>query len=248
MGLKGEQRTRMYELPAIHKKYLLEQHQESRSRPSVTSSQNSQPSYVASYGPSSSSALLPSLVPQLTGDSGLMRRFSLAGWGTGGTAPPTISSEPDRSSGEFVSNATGKGRAQVEELQPIQPQTTGSLWGSWWVSSGGENAPGQKTGMNETYKSARGYVEALRAGKSVDAKLTKHLISLRVHLSTAKLAWIEEFVVMEKGLDALGTLLAGLVGKGGKRKNLNDAETSVLLELVKCLRVLLNTEASLYIS
>jgi hypothetical protein len=134
----------------------------------------------------------------------------------------------------------------VEELQPIQPQTTGSLWSSWWVSSGGEDAPTKKGAMKETHKSAGGYVEALRAGKSADPKLIKHLISLRVHLSTATLAWIEEFVVTEKGLDALGSLLAGLVGKGGKSRDLNDVQTTVLLELVKCLRVVLNTEASLH--
>jgi hypothetical protein len=241
----------MYELSATHKKYLLEQHRGSRTNAtpsSMVSSHNSQLSYAASSG----SALLPRLVPQLTGDAGLMRRFSLAGW-AGGTAPPIVSSEHARSSGEFFSSATGKGRAQVEtfveELQPIQPQTTGSLWGSWWASSGGEDViPVQKAGTKETYKSAKWYVEALRAGRSVDSKLIKHLISLRVHLSTAKLAWIEEFAGMEKGLDTLGGLLAGLVGKSGKRRELNDVETTVLLELIKCLRVLLNTEVSFHIS
>jgi hypothetical protein len=75
-------------------------------------------------------------------------------------------------------------------------------------------------------------------------KLVKHLISLRVHLSTAKLVWIQQFVGEEKGLEVLGTLLAGLVGKGGKRRNLTDIETSNLLEIIKCLRVLLNTEVN----
>lgn len=78
-------------------------------------------------------------------------------------------------------------------------------------------------------------------------KLVKHLISLRVHLSTAQLVWIEEFLRDEKGMDALGTLLAGLVGKGGKRRALTDNEESVLLELVKSLRVLLNTEVRIFL-
>jgi len=250
MGLKGEKRTRMYELSTNHKKYLLEQHRGSRpnATQSLVSGRNSQRSHAASYGPSSSSALLPRLVPQLTGDAGLARRFSLAGWGAGGTAP-LISSEPDRSSGEFSSGVGNKRRKKVGELQPIRPQTTGGLWGSWWASSGGENiVPGEKAGTKETSRSAKWYVEALRAGRSVDAKLVKYLISLRVHLSTAKLGWIEEFVGKEKGLDALGALLAGLVGRGGKRRNLNDMETTILLELIKCLRVLLNTEVSLRIT
>lgn len=255
MGLKGENRTRMYELSTTSKKYLLEQNRGSRSnakQSSSISSHNTQLSYTASYGPSSGSALLPRLVPQLTGDAGLLRRFSLSGWGAGGTAPPLMSSV-DRSSGEFASSANGRGKSQVEkvveELQPIQPQSTGGLWGSWGASSGGDNVvSGQKAGTKDTSKSASWYVESLRAGRSVDDKLVKHLISLRVHLSTAKMACIEEFLGKEKGLDALGALLAGLVGKGGKRRSLNDVEMTVLLELVRCLRVLLNTEASLHIA
>jgi diaphanous 1 len=48
----------------------------------------------------------------------------------------------------------------------------------------------------------------------------------------------------QKGLDALGQLLAGLVGKGGKKKSLGEVENTVLLEIVKCFRVLLNTDVS----
>lgn len=50
------------------------------------------------------------------------------------------------------------------------------------------------------------------------------------------------------GMDALGNLLYGLVGKGGKRRKLSDTEETVLLELVKCLRVLLNTEVRNFIA
>jgi diaphanous 1 len=81
--------------------------------------------------------------------------------------------------------------------------------------------------------------------KTTDVKLVKHLISLRVHLSTANLIWIEQFVVDQRGLDTLGGLLGGLVGKGGKRKTLTEVESSNLLEIIKCLRVLLNTEVCL---
>lgn len=84
--------------------------------------------------------------------------------------------------------------------------------------------------------------------KPSDSRLAKHLISLRVHLSTAQLAWIECFVAKHNGMDALGTLLYGLVGKGGKRRKLSDTEETVLLELVKCLRVLLNTEVRNFIA
>lgn len=121
----------------------------------------------------------------------------------------------------------------------MRSQSTGGLWSSWWASSGGENS-------SEKTKTPKWYVDGIRNARGMDMKLVKHLISLRVHLSTAQLIWIEEFVRDEKGMDALGTLLASLVGKGGKRRTLTDSEESVLLELIKSLRVLLNTEVRVF--
>jgi diaphanous 1 len=54
--------------------------------------------------------------------------------------------------------------------------------------------------------------------------------------------WVKEFVQTEAGLDALSAILAGLVGRAGKRKHLSDMEGAVLLEIIKILRVLSNTE------
>jgi len=48
--------------------------------------------------------------------------------------------------------------------------------------------------------------------KPKDFALAKHLIALRVHLSTANIGWINLFVDGADGLDALGRLLADLVG------------------------------------
>ena len=93
--------------------------------------------------------------------------------------------------------------------------------------------------------SAKWYIDCLETSKTADIKLVKHLIALRVQLSTAQLAFIQNFVGPQKGLDALGQLLAGLVGKGRKKKTLGEVENTVLLETVKCLQVLLNTEVSL---
>lgn len=167
-----------------------------------------------------------------------MRRLSMAGWGT--SAPPVVTAESlQRTSGEFDVASSRKAQIErvAEEAQPLQPQTTGSLWGSWWTSSS-TTAPGEGS------KAAKSYVERLKSPKAMDKKVASHLISLRVHLSTAKVAWIEEFVIMEKGLVALGGLLTTLVGKGGKGRLLNEAETTVLAEVIKCFRALLNTEVS----
>jgi hypothetical protein len=92
-------------------------------------------------------------------------------------------------------------------------------------------------------KTPKWYVDNIK-GKVLDTKLVKHMISLRVHLSTARVFWVKEFVETEAGLDALSAILAGLVGRAGKRKPLTDMESAVLLEVMKILRVLSNTEVS----
>ena len=227
-----------------HKKYLLHQNRQFRSNQQPILLTGDRPSAV-SCGPSSSTALLPRIVPQLTGDEGLMRRISNFGWGfgTSAAASPTEPPSPDG-----APNSPGPLQALVknppEDIQPLQPQTTGNSWGNWWVSSGGEkNIPLEKGGLDSA-KSAKWYIDTLRSGKAPDLKLVKHLITLRVHLSTANLAFIRDFVRNEKGMDMLGKLLASLVGKGGKRRRFTEIESTVFLEIFKCLRALLNTEVS----
>lgn len=242
----------MYVLPLDRKKYLLRQNKQFRTaNQQVNSSMAQQSAYAASYGPSSAAALLPKLIPQLTGDAGLIRRFSIVGWGSGSsTASPVVSNESNSLNGEFNTPASSHEQVTkvVEEMPPLQPQNTGSLWANWWTSSGGDKSltAVDKSGNKEAAKSAKWYIDGLRIGKTPDMKLVKHLITLRVHLSTAKVAFIQEFVVAEKGLTSLGSLLASLVSKGGKRRLLSELEITVLLEVLKCLRVLLNTEVSAF--
>ena len=78
----------------------------------------------------------------------------------------------------------------------------------------------------EVDTSARSYINSIQSCKVPDMKLVKHLISLRVHLSTAKVVFIEEFVVKEQGLQVLGALLATMVGKSGKKRRLTEIETN----------------------
>jgi diaphanous 1 len=231
----------MLELPLERKRYLLRQNQEFLASTSAgTLSKGSAPQ--VSHSERSGSALLPRLVPQLTGGTSLMNRFSIPGWGASNATPPLSSADSSRSSGE--SDRSHKGDVELEkiteEIQPLQPQNTGGLWSSWWASSGGDKGREQAS-HKEMSQSAKSYADGIHTGKLTEIKLVKHLISLRVHLSTAKLAWIEEFVNKQKGLDVLGVLLSDLVGKGGKGRVL---ESTVLLEVIKCLRVLLNTEVS----
>lgn len=243
----------MYRLPPEQKRYLLEQNQVSRASTLSRSAgaKASKPSAAPStYGPASAAAMLPRLVPQLTGDSGIMKRFSIAGWSTGSVSPPSGPPDSPRSSVDLGSKRRDsivslKSPAEkAVEPAPLLPQSTGSMWTSWWASSGGEKgAAGDRS--REAEKTAGWYASGIRNGRTTDTKLVKHLISLRVHLSTANLAWIEEFVTTESGMNILSDLLARLVSKGGKRKKLTDIEDTVLLETIKCLRALLNTEVRL---
>jgi len=234
----------MRQLPLDRKKYLLRQSREFGSMSKALARQSSVHGvrHPATIGPSGSGAILPRVVPQLTGNS-LMNRFSVWGSSSSSTPPtPTLESEQPINPDPAVTTnkpATLRGRKSIDgtdaDPPPLQPQNTGGLWSSWWTSSGGATNKAQK-------QTPQWYVDGLKSGRSVDMKLVKHLISLRVHLSTASLTWIEEFVQERKGIDVLGTLLAGLVGKSGKRKALTEVESTVLFELTKCLRVLLNTE------
>jgi len=234
----------MRDLPLDRKKYLLRQSRQfgSMSKGSARQSQVPGVQQPATVGPSGSGAILPRLVPQLTGN-GLMNRLSVWGSSTS-SAPSTPMLEAEQPIDSVAATTTDKpttvrDRKSVDGTNvdplPLQPQTTGGLWSSWWTSSGGSADKAQK-------QSPKWYVDGLKGGRSVDMKLVKHLISLRVHLSTASLTWIEEFLRERKGMDVLGTLLAGLVGKSGKRKTLTEVESTVLFELIKCLRVLFNTE------
>ena len=197
----------------------------------------------STVGPASAAAILPRLVPQITGDSGIMKRFSIAAWGPSAPVAPSPPESP-RSSVDLGGRRRDSmipvkslGDKVAETPTTLQPQTTGGLWSSWWSSSGGTVDKSK-----ETEKTANWYASGIRNGRTTDTKLVKHLISLRVHLSTANLAWVEDFVRTESGMVVLGDLLARLVSKGGKRKKLTEVEDTVLLELIKCLRALLNTE------
>lgn len=115
----------MQSLPVDRKIYLLAQSRQMRTSTNNHSSTSlASPSKFASYSPASAVSLLPRLVPQLTGGSGtdsMMKRFSLAsitGWGTN---PAT---EPDHDS-----NAP-----ELTDVvpEPITPQVTGGIFGSWW--------------------------------------------------------------------------------------------------------------------
>ncbi|KAF8440770.1 armadillo-type protein, partial [Boletus edulis BED1] len=174
----------------------------------------------ATYGPSSGSALLPQFVPQLSGDSGFFKRFSAFPTWSSTTSPPSLSvNTKGRSSGEFATGPRFSASSdKAEDAKPVHPQATGSIFSTWWAALGGETATG-----NEHSTSARAYVDGIHRSWIADTKLANTLSRC--------------------GIIAISGLLSSLVGKGGKRKALTDSENSVLLEVIRSLRVLLNTES-----
>ncbi|PVF96346.1 FH2-domain-containing protein [Serendipita vermifera] len=216
LGLKDSRREAMRKLPLERKQYLI--HQSKQTRHVVQA-------LPSADGSSSPKQIASPISPQITG--GLMKRFSL--WGSAAPSPSTSTPPPVQESAE-----------PGPEALPIVPQITGSLWGNWWSSGSREGEKPKEVDRSQP-QSAEWFVDGIRNGKATDSRLAKHLISLRVHLSTAKVTWVERFLEQEKGMDALSDLLQSLVGRGGKRRKLGDTEETVLLEVVKCLRVLLNT-------
>jgi diaphanous 1 len=187
--VKDQTRANMHSLPLEKKRQLIEQLRELDKTTSTTLLAS--PTTSATYGPSSGSALLHRLVPQVSGDSSFFKRISaFPTWGSTTSPPPPSFNPKGRQSGEF---ATGprfsvSSKKVEEDAQSVQPQATGSMFSTWWAALGGE-----ATTDNEHSTSARAYVDGIRKSRNADAKLAKHLISLRVHMSTAKLPWDRDF-------------------------------------------------------
>jgi diaphanous 1 len=259
----------MRALPSDRKRYLLQQNNHARAASQINKAHNVSASYGPSSAASLLPKLVPQLTGD---SGGLMKRFSIAGltgWG-GSPAAPVLSPTQERGFTDSARrNSTAVKESPiitseiVEEPTPLVEQQTGGLFSNWWPSAKGkekENAAPPTT-VDDTGKSndVVWYVEGLRTGlvslllsnrhkshqlysRTSDSRLAKHLISLRVHLSTAKLTWIERFLLEAKGMDALGALLMNLVGQGSRRRKFGETEEIVLLEIAKCLRVLLNTQ------
>ncbi|KAH8830279.1 armadillo-type protein [Flagelloscypha sp. PMI_526] len=237
-GMTSTERDAMYRLTDANKRVLLRQRRQPPSPPKA----NGNGSY-ATMGPSTSAHILPRLFPQLTG--GAVKRASI--WG--GSSLATAMASPTEEIGEFSipgDHTRRRNRNQVEKVMaaepiaPLQPQTTGGTW-SFWLSLAGNNS----TNSAATSDSPKWYADSIRTCKISDPKIVANIQNLRVHLDTARVSFLEEFLVTESGLEILGRILADIVKKGGKSKSPSEDEIAALLELVKCLRVLLNKGGSL---
>ncbi|RUP44783.1 armadillo-type protein [Jimgerdemannia flammicorona] len=118
--------------------------------------------------------------------------------------------------------------------------------GFWsWFAHASTTSQNPKTEDPQTKNPAQGYVEEITTESTSVEAFVKHLTSLRLVLSTAKISWIKEFLDECNGLAALEAVLEKFLVQG-KRNNYNagipDVNENVALECVRCLRALLNTD------
>ncbi|KAI6166225.1 armadillo-type protein [Pisolithus thermaeus] len=223
LGLKKDAVANIHRQSPEKKRKIVQDLLHSRNQKDTDSS----PSVVNNS--SSNSSLVSRPMPRLFGDASLFgRRSAFPTWGS-----ETTSLNHDKQSDNLFEDPN---LPEQSPSNPVQPQTTGSFFSVLWAKLSGEPIIGTDSGV-----SARAYVDALRKTRSSSEKLVNSLISLRVHLSTARLEWIENFIT-EEGINVIGGLLSSLTGKGSARRVLTDTEGMVLLELIRCLRVLLNTQ------
>ncbi len=170
--------------------------------------------------------------------------------GSGSTRPTTVLSETG-SLGSLDSKVHVNGEGTIRANHTgSSAGVTSSLWSNWW--GGGSTIAGASQigqGGEHERNAAMGHVSKLKDGKLSRKDLFKHLLSLRVTLSSAKLSWIDSFLhcdglgalehIMQLETDGIVNSLNSKQAKHAERKDMSDA---ILLEAVKCLRTLMNVE------
>lgn len=171
--------------------------------------------------------------------------------GSDSTRPTTVLSDTG-SLGSIDSKALNGGEHTIKANHTgSSAGVTASLWNNWWGGGSTISAAGghDQLGSSDERQVAMGHVTRLKDSKLSRKDLFKHLLSLRVTLSSAKLSWIDSFLHCD-GLGALEHIMQhetdGIVkgldanrSKSAERKDMSDA---ILLEAVKCLRTLMNIE------
>ncbi|OCF44305.1 hypothetical protein I317_01923, partial [Kwoniella heveanensis CBS 569] len=194
------------------------------------------------------SAGISRLLPQLTGSTsgtgstpttprnaqGGWKRFSLAGLAGWVDTPPKpdsahLSAPADVKDDDATTPKAEYSAAEkaLTEIKPLEKQVTGGLW-SWWTGSTKPEAG-----------SPASFIEAIRDSRKNSQNLLRHLISLRVTLSTAKMQWINQFILLD-GIPIINKVLSK---QARQVMQPGDSTQQVIGEVGKCLRMLMNTES-----
>lgn len=254
--MKEAQRGAMRQLPEDRKRFLVLQHRQSH--PQVV-----EPLRATKTGPADEGLLSN------------VKRFSLATVGWGASIPDEPSPTPVRPVTTFGSSISSQASSVASsrppspppsQSLPAQPTGSSSSWTSWWSSSISTATGTGQNGGERAKDTPQFYVDQMSStlvqpflevrtnlrtdtvplySKISQRSLVKHLIALRVRLSTAKLSWTQEFLGSAKGLDALQDLLGKIaLRKVNKGETPTEEDRAVQSEILKCLRVLMNTDVS----
>lgn len=157
--------------------------------------------HVASNTPSPP---VPALRPQKTGGSTSPEPSgALAGWKRMSLASLGWSS-PSETVDDETASIPASPRSTCSAFATA-PAPTASSWTSWLL---GGSSTARTSDDSPTF-----FVAQLEASRSDAKTLTRHLISLRVRLSTSKIAWSANFLENACGLDVLERLLGSVKGK-----------------------------------
>lgn len=244
LGLKPAARSHMRAFDPQKKRQLLEQHRHSR--------------LAAGSHKDHGERELDIISPVSTGSSTMsyVKRFSMAALGG-------YPFSEEGSSNEHASIFNEK----TSTVAPLEQTTTG--WTSW-LSAGTYTMPFASTAGKAS--SARDmpawYLKQVQEGGLAGNALVKHLIALRVRLSTEQLAWADTFAETG-GIECLDSLLKKAVTKSKtryascrwfasssqrkicgfltrsvarhRRDREADSDEATQIECVRCLRILANT-------
>ncbi|WVQ76867.1 hypothetical protein IAR50_006541 [Cryptococcus sp. DSM 104548] len=241
LNLHGAKRDAMNAITPSRKALILSQNRRSSVSPATNPTTPSSPATFFSLSAGTNIGLTR-LLPQYTGPSfsshepvqkeeaessegGWAKRFSLTSFKD--WSAPSASTTDRADIPQLIPAAAPEtaGESSVP-AKAMEKQGTGGLW-AWWT---GTSKPEDG--------SPAAFAEVLEQKRPPNA-LAKHLLSLRVTLSTAKLSWIHEFLHI-KGLVHLGTLLEK---SAEKRPERGDVEEQIVWEVVKSLRILMNIDA-----
>lgn len=231
LGIKGASRTGMLSLPDDRKRFLIAQNNESAAAsPKLPRSKSGT---ILAGATEEGNGFMDSVSRASAAWTNRFSMASITSWGA-----DSISD-----GGGTLSSATGTGSSDDSSGSPTldSMNTGGTFWGSWWGGGGASSAAQATAAAGDKIPSS--YIPALQ-GKLSRQELVKQLIALRVTLASAKLSDVADFVSSTStGLLALEAILARESGALVKRTSREDMSDSVIGEVVKCLRGVMNTES-----
>lgn len=205
--MKPLQREAMRRLPRDRKRFLVSQH--------LATSMSSQP-------PLRASKTGPEPYGDVGGFSGL-KRFSL--WGAPSLPVLPKNPPPRRPVTTYEASASDPATSTTSPDHPDSVSTPGSprlggptlsatSWATWWGAASNATGAGHADAVGHQAKDTpQFYVDQIKSTKISQRSLIKHLIALRVRLSTSKLSWSINFLRHAQGLEAIEALLGKIATK-----------------------------------